>query len=195
MLRHIGGQAPIPLATSVTLEQCRHEAKAYYESILAIQSCIEEYRRVVDAPKDEPRWYYITELHKILLDVYHDFAKAVDTARRMFGECAHMSEDEVLPKLWSDGICPLLKLLKDNDCCDSKEHMLTFIHFAYLQVASLYQLAPALRETWIRILADIARYRMDIEVDQEGRKAWSDISLSLEISFDSITRRTQHQAC
>lgn len=85
----------------------------------------------------------------------------------MFGECAHRSEGQVLRKLRSEAIHPLLKLLKDGDCCNSKEHMLTFIHFAYSQVASLYQFAPTLRKTPVRILADIARYRMDIEVDEE----------------------------
>lgn len=93
----------------------------------------------------------------------------------MSGERLHRLEDEVLPKLWSDAIHPLLTLLTDKGCCDSKEHMLTFIHFAYLQVASLYQVAPALRKICIRILADIAQYRMDIEVDQEERNVWNDI--------------------
>ncbi|KND91938.1 hypothetical protein TOPH_03535 [Tolypocladium ophioglossoides CBS 100239] len=55
------------------------------------------------------------------------------------------------------------------------EHMVTFIHIAYIMMALLHETVPAFGGTWIECLRNLGRCRMAIEGGEVGgRDIWTE---------------------
>lgn len=168
-----------PQPHPITEEQLLNEVKAIYAGLVTVErKCIEIVKKQPESPEElsDVQWAALTALHRTLLHEHHDiFLASRHPAAKQASKGS--AEKYALPaRMWQHGIHSFLELLR-NKLPNSLDHMLTFIYMAYSMMTSTLEILPALEETWIECLGDLARYRMAVEEnDMRDREVWSGVA-------------------
>ncbi|RYC77280.1 hypothetical protein BFJ63_vAg19846, partial [Fusarium oxysporum f. sp. narcissi] len=157
-----------PETRPISQDQLVTEVKGIYAGLVTLETkCIEvdnaqSSNTDANSKLNNEQWQALIALHRQLLHEYHDFflasqhPSASPALRRLASKYAMPA------RMWRHGIHSFLELLRHR-LPASLEHMLTFLYLAYSMMALLYETVPALEDTWIECLGDLARYRMAIE--------------------------------
>ncbi|KAI8416557.1 hypothetical protein FOFC_02868 [Fusarium oxysporum] len=166
----------------ISEDQLVAEVKGIYAGLVTLETkCIEvdnaqSSNTDANSKLNNEQWQALIALHRQLLHEHHDFflasqhPSASPALRRLASKYAMPA------RMWRHSIHSFLELLRHR-LPASLEHMLTFLYLAYSMMALLYETVPALEDTWIECLGDLARYRMAIEDDDTiDRELWTGVS-------------------
>ncbi|KAG7000612.1 hypothetical protein FocnCong_v012596 [Fusarium oxysporum f. sp. conglutinans] len=189
----------------ISEDQLVAEVKGIYAGLVTLETkCIEvdnaqSSNTDANSKLNNEQWQALIALHRQLLHEHHDFflasqhPSASPALRRLASKYAMPA------RMWRHSIHSFLELLRHR-LPASLEHMLTFLYLAYSMMALLYETVPALEDTWIECLGDLARYRMAIEDDDTiDRELWTGseygvrISESSRIEFLELARHFNNQ--
>ncbi|KAK2595518.1 hypothetical protein QQS21_006746 [Conoideocrella luteorostrata] len=116
----------------------------------------------------------LVSLHRSLLHEHHDYLLASRHPSASDALARAASENAMPVRLWRHGIRSFLILLWHR-LPESIEYILTFTNIAYTTVTMLYESVPAFEAIWVKILIEIARYRVHVAVktsNADHKKTW-----------------------
>lgn len=175
----------------ITHSQLLSEIKSIYAALLLVETKCQEVdqkqteqalARVTEKQKSpglcNEQWQALIALHGTLLHEHYNFFLASQHPSST-PSLRKLAEKYAMPtRMWQHGIHNFLELLRSR-LPESLEHMRTFTHLAYSNMALLYETIPAFEETWIECLGDLSKCRMAIEDDDiQDREVWANVAKS-----------------
>ncbi|KAJ5152470.1 DNA/RNA-binding domain E.t1.c1-type [Penicillium capsulatum] len=168
-----------PQTNTITEEQLINEVRGIYAGLVMVEKkCIQLDKQHTESKEElsDKKWVALIRLHQTLLYEHHDFflASQHPSASPVL---KHLADKYAMSaRMWRYGIYSFLELLRQR-LPESLDYMLNFVYLAYSMITLLLESISALKETWIKCLGDLARYRMAIEEsDMRDRKVWAGVS-------------------
>ncbi len=150
----------------------------YAGLVMVEKKCVEidEQQALTTNQLSNEQWQALIALHRTLLHEHHEFLLASQHPSSSPALRRLATKYAMPARMWRHGIHSFLELLRHR-LPHSLDHMLAFVHLAYILMALLMESVPSFEETWIECLGDLARYRMAIEeADLRDREVWSGVA-------------------
>lgn len=152
------------------------ELQTIYIRLMRVESKCKELREAESdsrAPFDNKKWQGLVKVHQALLHEHHEFFRASQHLTTIH-VLERLPEIYATPmRLWRYSIHSFLELLRHR-LPDSREHMLSYINFAYSMMSLLRETVPKYQSTWAEALGNLSEYSMKLGIlDVEEREVWT----------------------